>query len=151
MLERLSRGAQQDGLRLRSHDLGNYAVTAPGYRPKGLSKRFAFWSDIRLKAAPAAAGILSFLLLGNVTFAAATWRQSRHRGRLLRLALLVFAGIAILEFVVCALADHLGDLARHLFVFHAICDLLVIADIAWLIQTAAMVKIHSRQLADSPR
>ena len=45
--------------------------------------------------------------------------------------------MAATEYVVCALADYLGDLGRHLYVFQALCDLILIADATWLAQLLA--------------
>lgn len=41
--------------------------------------------------------------------------------------------MALVELLVCALADSLESVHRHLFAFHAMCDLLLIADVVWLV------------------
>ena len=55
--------------------------------------------------------------------------------------------IAGLEFGVCAFADALDDLGRHLFVFHALVDLVLVADIVWLTQAIAAKRVERRALA----
>src|SRR5262249_35120595 len=47
-------------------------------------------------------------------------------------------------FVVCAFADYLDDLPRHLFAFHAMFDLILIVDSAWLAQVA-WARFHARE------
>ena len=47
----------------------------------------------------------------------------------------------------CALADHLGDLPRHLYVFRALCDLILVADAAWIDAVAG----EARNRASDPR
>jgi hypothetical protein len=45
--------------------------------------------------------------------------------------------MAVVEYLVCALADDLGDLGRHLYLFEALCDLILVGDVAWLAHTLA--------------
>jgi hypothetical protein len=97
----------------------------PGYQPYLMTDRFAAWSDLRLHLAPVAPAWLVLLLGGSVALSAAGWRRSGGRDRLFREAVVVFAAMAVAEFLVAALADRLGDAPRHLFVFHALCDLLL--------------------------
>lgn len=146
---RLERAATKGGLRLRPHASGNFERTAPDWRPNLVSRRFAAWSDLRLAAAPAAAPWLALLLGGNLVAAAAGWKASSHRGRLVREAIAFFVVIAVVEFLVCALADGLADIGRHLFVFQAICDLLLVADAVWIAQLLAAAGKRRREPARS--
>jgi hypothetical protein len=50
--------------------------------------------------------------------------------------MLVLVAMAAVELAVCVLADSLESVHRHLFTFHALCDLLLAADAAWLVQLA---------------
>ncbi len=147
LLGRLERAARKGGLRLRPHASGNFEKTAPGWRPNLVSRRFAAWSGLRLKAAPAAAPWLAALLCLNLLAAAVGWKRSSRRGRLLREAIAFFVTIAVVEFLVCALADGLADIARHLFVFQAICDLLLVADAVWIAQVLAVSGKRGREPA----
>jgi len=45
--------------------------------------------------------------------------------------------MAVAEFLACSLADALDDLGRHLYVFDAICDLVLVADGAWMARAAS--------------
>jgi hypothetical protein len=42
--------------------------------------------------------------------------------------------MATAAFLVCVLANAHGDLARHFYVFHALCDLTLAADLVWVTQ-----------------
>jgi hypothetical protein len=132
---RLTRAAP-GAVRLRPGALGNFERDAPGYAPNRTTGRFALWSRIRFRLAPVAVPWLVLLLGGNAIAAAAGWRRASARGRLVREAMLVIVAMATLELAVCVLADSLESVHRHLFTFHALCDLLLVADAAWLVQLA---------------
>ncbi len=140
LLDRLSRAAHHGGLRLRPRLRGNFERTAPGYRPYLMTERFAAWSDLRFRLAPVAPAWLILLLGGSLAVSAAGWRRSSGRGRLLREAMMCLVFLAVVEFLVCAFADRLADVARHLFVFHALCDLILAANLTWCAQTAAALR-----------
>ena len=133
LLSRLRRAAP-GGVRLRPGALGNFEKTAPGYSPNRRSGRFAFWSGAREKLMPVAPVWLALLIGGNLAAAAAGWRRAGRDGRRAREAIALLALMAVVEFLVCALADSLESVHRHLFAFHAMCDLLLIADTVWLAQ-----------------
>jgi hypothetical protein len=120
--------------RLRPKYLGNFEK-ATGVPPRTRSTRFALWSDLRAKGEAHALGWLLAFFGGNLLAVALAWRKAPPRGRMFLFAVLVALVTAGLEFGVCAFADALDDLGRHLFVFHALCDLVLIADAAWLAQT----------------
>ena len=42
-----------------------------------------------------------------------------------------------LAFAVCSLAQTPADLSRQLYAYHALCDLLLIADVGWIAQALA--------------
>ena len=69
----------------------------------------------------------------------------------MREAIAFFVTIAVVEFLVCALADGLADgladIGRHLFVFQAICDLLLVADAVWIAQLLAVSGKRGREPA----
>ncbi len=75
---------------------------------------------------------LALLLGGNLIACALAYRRASRRGRLARQGIAVLVVMASMEFLVAVLADMLGDVARHLYVFHAMCDLLIVADAAWI-------------------
>jgi hypothetical protein len=137
LFDRLSRAAHHGGLRLRPRLRGNFEKTAPGFRPYLMTDRHAAWSDLRLRLAPVAPAWLVLLLGGSFAVSAAGWRRSSGRQRLFREAMMALVVLAVLELFVCTFADRLADVARHLFVFHALCDLLVAANLTWLAQRAS--------------
>jgi hypothetical protein len=128
---RLARAAP-GGVRLRPGALGNFERDAPGWTPNRTSDRFALWSRVRWRLAPVAAAWLTLLLGGSAIAAAAGWRFAGPLGRRAREAILVLVAMAAVEFAVCVLADSLESVHRHLFTFHALCDLLLAADAAWI-------------------
>jgi hypothetical protein len=135
LLDRLRRGAPS-AFRLRPWRLGNYERDS-GFPPNAMTRHFAVWSDLRLEFAPHAVACLLLFFVANAAACLAGYRRASPRGRLARDGIGVLLLMAGLEYVVCALADYLGDLGRHLYVFQALCDLVLIADAAWLVQLLA--------------
>lgn len=135
LLDRLRRGAPS-AFRLRPWRLGNYE-RASGFPPNTMTGSFAAWSDLRLKLAPHAVAALVVFFAVNAAACLIGYRRASPRARLARAGLAALLGMAVLEFLVCALADYLGDLDRHLYVFQALFDLVLIADVVWLTQTLA--------------
>gem|GEM_PF-160326 len=134
-VDRIRRAAPA-AFRLRPKYLGNFEKST-GVPPRTRATRFALWSDLRAKGEANALGWLIAFFGGNLLAAAMAWQKAAPRGRLFLLTLLAALLTAGLEFGVCAFGDALDDLGRHLFVFHALCDLVLIADAAWLTQTLA--------------
>ena len=98
---------------------------------------FHFALDQREVSGGLAAGILWMTLLfgGNLAAALLTYRRAGPRGRLFREGVVLAVAMAGLAFAVCAFAQTPPDAARSLYAFHALCDLLLIADAAWLTRT----------------
>ena len=131
----LSRGGEQ-ALRLRHPRFGNLEHRE-GVEPGAKARSFAVWSDARLRLpGHPLAWIVPFLAL-NVVLAVATHRPPRSPGRLAREGILLLVAMATAAFLVCVLANAHGDLPRHFYVFHALCDLLLVADAVWLVQVLA--------------
>ncbi len=124
------RGTEQ-AFRLRSRALGNYEK-ALGLPHHAQTRRFAVWSDARLRLIPLAWLCLAVVLGGNLVLALVGYRRASCRGRLARKGLVLLVCLAVVEFLVCDLADSLIGADRHLYVFQAIFDLLLVADAAWL-------------------
>jgi len=132
MLDRMSRGAAQ-AFQLRTPGLGNFEPPAP---PRSMDRRFGTWS--RLRRGLDRHGFLWLILLlgGNLAAAAVVWLRARGAARLLPEAVAILCAMAAVEFGVCVFGDWLGDTARHLYAFHAMCDLLIAADVAWALDAA---------------
>jgi hypothetical protein len=135
LLDRFRRGAPFV-FRFRPKYLGNFEKST-GAAPRAKSKRFALWSDLRAKGERHAVLWLLLLLGGNLLAIAAAYPRGSRRGRLLLIGILACLAMAALEFAVCALADALDDLGRHLFVFDALVDLVLIADLVWIAEIVA--------------
>jgi hypothetical protein len=136
LLERLDRTAKRGALNLRPDDMGNLERSDPAYRPIGLTDRWGAWSAFRRKFEPVVTPLLTLFLLGNLVAAAVAWKKARPPDRLVWEGIIFLVGIAVLEFLVCALAD-VSSPARHLYIFHAACDLLLVADAAWVVTAAS--------------
>jgi hypothetical protein len=139
------RRAAWEGARMRQPSFGDLPKET-GAPERAQSRRFALWSGLKLLLQPTTLAIWSALLIGSVVAAAATLRQASPRGRMARVGLLVLCVMAVLEFAVCAFADSHVELVRHLYVFHAMIDLILVADATWVAQLvserAARARAH---------
>lgn len=100
-----------------------------------LTDRYALWSRIRLNLfGPHALLWLALLFAGNATFSLATYGQASEKGKRFREGLLLGVLMAITAFAVCILTNAPPDFSRVFYVAEALCDLLLIADAAWLAQ-----------------
>jgi hypothetical protein len=127
LVERLRRAGRR-AFALRPGNLGNFEQ-ASGLPAGARSRRFDTWSAARLFLGRG--GLFWIVALLGVNLAAALRAGGQSR-RLLRDGLIALCAMAALEFGVCAMADFLDDVSRHLYVFQAMWDLLLIIDVAWL-------------------
>ncbi len=145
-LQRVSR-ASPSAWSLRP-EFGNFERSA-GHPPGTRATRFSLWSRTRGRLGAHPLFAMAFLLGGNLAAAAATYRRTSRRGRLFREGLLVVVLMAVLAFSVCAFAQAPTDISRSLYAFHALCDLLIVADAAWIAEalgrrgSAARMRIPS--------
>ena len=115
---------------------GNFEKSA-GYPPKTLATRFSLWSGFRERLGAHPPLAIAALLGGNLIAAAATYRRASLRGRLFREGLLTLVLMAMLAFAVCTFAQAPPDLSRSLYAYHALCDLLIVADAGWIAEALA--------------
>ncbi len=148
IVDRIRRAAPL-AFRLRPKYLGNFAKST-GVPPRTKATRFALWSDLRAKLEPHALAVLGAVFAGNLLAAGIALRRASPRGRLFLAVLVAALVTAGLEFGVCAFADALDDLGRHLFVFHALFDLVLVADLAWMIEAAARGRARRPAVASVP-
>ncbi len=111
--------------------LGNYSKES-GFPPRTLATRFDGWSSLKQATRPVALPLFSVFVAATLTACAVGFRTAGPRERLFRIALAALVVLALTEFFVCAFADMLSDLPRHLYSFHAAVDLIWIADVAWI-------------------
>jgi len=105
---------------------------------KTLTDRDSAWSRWRLRvlgAFPIAA--LAALYAGNAAVALATWRTSSVRGRRFRETVVAAVLMSATAFLVCILTNAPPDYSRVFYTAEALCDLLLVADVAWLAQVLA--------------
>ena len=130
-------------MHMRPRHLGNFEKgNGPG--PRGLSRAFSAWSGLKERLEPAGPWFFAILLFSNVLGALLVHRRSGSTGvRLIAEGILLLTVMAAAEFAAGTLADTLSDLVRHLYTFHVMVDLCVIADVVWVI--AALSSRASRQ------
>jgi hypothetical protein len=123
-------------------NFGNFEKSAE--RPdRTLATRFSLWSRMRGRLGGHPLVWIALLLGGNLAAALVTHRRSSPSGRLFREGVILMVLMAGLAFAVCVLAQAPPDLSRALYAYHALCDLLLIADAGWLAQTLAATRSRS--------
>jgi hypothetical protein len=115
---------------------GNFE-RSPEHPESRLATQFSLWSRMRgrLGAHPFFWTLL--LLGGNLAAALVTYRRATWKGRLFREGILLLVLMSGLAFAVCALAQAPTDLSRHLYAYHALCDLLLIAAAGWIAEAGS--------------
>lgn len=115
---------------------GNFEKS-PEHPVSALATRFSLWSRLRGRLGAHPIPWIAILLGGNLVAALATCRRATRRGRLFRSGVVLMVLMAGLALAVCTLAQAPNDLSRALYAYHALCDLLLIADAGWIMQTLA--------------
>lgn len=140
--------SSQGAFRLRQSYLGNFPVRA-GKEPRALSRAFGVWSAAKERLGPSGPWLLPFLWVANLVGSFIFFRSSKDaEKRCLAVAVAVLVASSVVEFLVCSLADALADVARHLHSFNAMTDLLLIADVVFLVSvTATAVRSQTRTAA----
>lgn len=127
---------------LRPPGYGNFERSAE--RPeKTFATRFSAWSALHGRLGAHALVWIALLLGGNLAAALATYRRSAQTGRLFREGVVLAVLMAALAFAICALAQAPPDLSRSLYAYHALCDLLLIADVGWIAQAVAVRRLSA--------
>ncbi|MGE5415024.1 MAG: hypothetical protein ACM3NW_12665, partial [Syntrophomonadaceae bacterium] len=145
----LSRGGRE-ALRLRHPRFGNLEHR-PGVSPGEKSRAFSFWSGLRLRLPGHPLLWLVPFLAGNLLLAVATRRRASADGGLARDGLALLVVMATVAFLVCVLSNAHGDLPRHFYVFHALCDLLLAADLGWAVQVVVISRAAARSSRSNSR
>ncbi len=116
--------------------LGNFE-RSPEHPEQGLASQFSVWSRMHGWLGERPLFWIVLLLVGNLAAALATYRRSTPGGRRFREGVIVLVLMSGLAFAVCALAQAPPDLSRALYAYHALCDLLLIADAGWIAEGLA--------------
>jgi hypothetical protein len=114
---------------------GNFEKSA-GFAPGARSAAYSAWTRARRRALPAAAVLLVVLFGGNALLAAFGILPPAARAGILTLL-----ASGVIAWGVCTLASAHIELVRKLYVFHAITDLLIAADLT----TAAAAAVSRRR------
>jgi hypothetical protein len=138
---RLQRAGHRS-FRIRPGGLGNFEK-ASGRPALAQSRSFGAWSTVRASFGAPGFGAVGLLLGGNLAAAFGALRRGGSH-RLFGGAVAVLVLMAALEFGVGVFADNLADLPRHLFVFHAMVDVLIIADVGWIASAVAARRESAR-------
>lgn len=102
------------------------------------TERFAAWSRLRQRwLGPVALPALALLYGWSTAAAVATWRRASESGRLFREAVLTAVAMSATAFGVCLLTNAPPDFSRVFYVAQALCDLLIAANVAWIVQAIA--------------
>jgi hypothetical protein len=139
----VARRAAEGAAHMRPPRFGNFAKEEGG-PPRELSRRFALWSDLRLALRPVAAAWPPILLIGTLAACLRRLHRSAGAARLAREGLAALCVIATVEFLVCAFADAHIELIRHLYLYFAAADLVLVADAIWLAQLVASRRLARR-------
>jgi hypothetical protein len=119
---------------LRPAGYGNFEKKE-GLPPAKMTEAFATWSSLRQLLNDHSLVWLGLLFVGNVGAVVATYGRASRAGRFFREGVLLLVLMAAAEFALCVLANGHTDLVRTLYTFEAICDLLLVADAAWILGT----------------
>jgi len=103
---------------------GNFEKSA-GFRPGARTAAYTAWERLRRRALPVAGTLLLALFAGNAALAAVGRLPAAARAGI---GALVLSGA--IAYGVCALASAHIEIVRKLYVFHAITDVLIAADLA---------------------
>ncbi|HKD18555.1 MAG TPA: hypothetical protein VKG23_11875, partial [Thermoanaerobaculia bacterium] len=130
-------GGGEAALTLRHPRFGNFEHRA-GFPAGAQTSSFALWSRARRSLPGHPLIWIGLLWVGNLAATASTYRRSRLEGRLAREGIVLLVLMAAVAFGVCVLSNAHGDLARHFYVFHALTDLLFVADVVWIVAALAV-------------
>lgn len=114
-------------------NFGNFEKS-PERPVRTLATRFSLWSRMRGRLGEHPIVWIVLLLGGNLAAALSTWRRSSAKGRLFREGIVLMTLMAGLALAVCTLAQAPIELSRQLYAYHALCDLLLIADAGWMVE-----------------
>jgi hypothetical protein len=127
---------------LQPRDLGHFARESGA---PALARARGAWSSLRRHLS----GVPWLVVFLGGTLAAAAWSRFRAgpRGRLACESLAVLVAMASGAFLVAALGDAGIEPPRHLFAFQAMCDLILIADVVWIVQALVSRRTASARAA----
>jgi len=118
---------------LRPAGYGNFEKKE-GLPPAKTTGAFAAWSSLRQHLDDHSLVWLGLLFVGNVGAVAATYGRASGKSRFFREGILLLVLMGAADFTLCVLANAHTDLVRTLYTFEALCDLLLVADAAWILE-----------------
>ena len=118
---------------IRPYYLGNYELSA-GKPPGTMSFTYGIWSEGKKKWIPSSLMFygLSYVVIGILI--AYEWFRCRIKRNLLKVVLLI-GGMSIMAVAIPLIGDGEADLGKHLFLFNATFDMLLISVGCWIVYT----------------
>ncbi|WP_168123896.1 hypothetical protein [Paenibacillus sp. HB172176] len=131
--------AAENGMTIRPYYLGNYAKEE-GEERGALSYAFSGWSEFKKHHMPNRLwfiGLVYLLYIGVLVF---YWAKDRDTGARIRVELfLLLALTGMFSFLIPILGDGQADIAKHLFLFNAVFDMMLITGVVWLVHRIAVM------------
>jgi len=125
--------AAENGMMIRPYYLGNYEKSEDK-SPGALSFQYSGWSEFKKGVLPN--GLWSITLVFVVYFAAAAWEWLRcaDRKRRAGVELLILLGLTgVFSFLIPIVGDGQADMGKHLFLFNAIFDMMLVTGAVWIV------------------
>ncbi|MEK3885405.1 hypothetical protein [Paenibacillus sp. PL2-23] len=125
--------AAEHGMMIRPYYLGNYEKAA-GKPPGAMSFAFSGWSEFKKRSLPNELWLIA--LFFGLYGAAAVWEWTRRKDRRSRTAIELFVLLGLtgmFSFVIPILGDGVADLAKHLFLFNAVFDMMAVSAVVWVV------------------
>lgn len=136
LLDKLEYAAEYSMI-IRPYYLGNYEKSE-GKPPGALSYKYSGWSEFKKHEVPSRLWFIA--LFFGLYFAIAAWEWARRKDKRSRTAaeLFVLFGLTgVFSFVIPVLGDGAADIAKHLFLFNAVFDMMAVTMVVWLFYRAA--------------
>lgn len=129
--------------------LGNYEPSAG--KPYGAQcTQWALWSDVKRFVIPnhwvTLASVFGTFALVNLFFFVRAWKSSDRRQGLVAIFWLVVVTNSLLQWIVPFVADGFADFEKHMFLFNASFDALVVVSLLFLVEKLAktVIPLHNR-------
>lgn len=132
----LDRAAER-GVQLKISYLGNYEKSE-GKPALALSDRYSGWSRLKAEFMPRSLWFVALFYLLYAAVCVVEWLRARSTaGRMTAELMLLVAFVGVFSFVIPVVGDGLADLEKHLFLYNAASDMMLVAAAAWLVHRIA--------------
>ncbi|OXM13482.1 hypothetical protein [Paenibacillus herberti] len=140
--------AVEYGVNMRIGYLGNYEK-AEGQPPLTLSNNYSAWSTFKAKYMPSSLLFLVLFYLVYYAVCVMEWLRSRSTASRITAEMLMLIGfVGLFSLVVPVMGDGMADINKHLFLYSAAFDMMLLASAAWLVHRIGVI-ISSRRSSRS--